>query len=92
MVGKRYVTDADVKQGVMPWLQAHDTDFFCAGLQPCCQGETYAPSWSDVYQYHQMPMCDVYMKVGVKFLASECLSLILELLGPFATPTSNGRD
>jgi len=44
MAGKRYATDVDVKQGVIPWLQAHDTVFFfCAGLQPWCQGETNAP-------------------------------------------------
>jgi hypothetical protein len=26
-----------------------------------------------MYLYHLMPMCDVYIEVGVKFLASECL-------------------
>jgi len=43
MAGERYATDANVKQGVIPWLQAHDTGFFFyARLQPWCQGETHA--------------------------------------------------
>jgi hypothetical protein len=53
--------------------------FFYAGLQPWCQGETNAPWWSDMYLYYLMLMCDVYIEVGVKFLASECLYVCIYL-------------
>jgi len=33
LAGKRFVTEADVKQAVTSWLQAVENTFFCAGLQ-----------------------------------------------------------
>jgi histone-lysine N-methyltransferase SETMAR len=30
--GRRFATDGEVQQAVMSWLQALDTDFFCAGI------------------------------------------------------------
>jgi hypothetical protein len=32
--GKRFATDADVKQGVAFWSQSFDTDFSYAGIEP----------------------------------------------------------
>jgi histone-lysine N-methyltransferase SETMAR len=30
--GRRFATDGEVQQAIMSWLQALDTDFFCAGI------------------------------------------------------------
>jgi hypothetical protein len=30
--GRRFATDGEVQQDVLPWLQALDTDFFYAGI------------------------------------------------------------
>jgi len=33
LAGKRFITEADVKQAVTSWLQAVEKTFFCAGLE-----------------------------------------------------------
>jgi hypothetical protein len=32
--GRRFATDGEIQQAVMSWLQALDTDFFYAGIDP----------------------------------------------------------
>ena len=39
LAGKRFATDADVKQVITSWLQTLDTDFLYAGIQ------ALAPQW-----------------------------------------------
>jgi hypothetical protein len=34
MAGKRFTTDAEVKQAATSWLQSLDSNFFYAGTQP----------------------------------------------------------
>jgi histone-lysine N-methyltransferase SETMAR len=33
LTGKKFETDADVKQAVISWLQTLETDFFCGAIQ-----------------------------------------------------------
>lgn len=63
----------DMKQAVT-WQQAHDITSSMLGFMPWCHGGTNAymsmvTKWrSDVY--HLLPVCHVYIEIGIKFLAS----------------------
>lgn len=56
LTGKRFATDADVKQVIASWPQTLDTDFLCAGVQALAPQGTDAQmrmvtTWrSDVYR------------------------------------------
>jgi hypothetical protein len=76
LVGKRFETDADLKQSVTSWPQTLDTDFLCAGMQTYVSASvrclSVVTTWrSDMY--HVLPMCHVYIEVGTRFSACECL-------------------
>jgi len=66
--------NADMKQGVTSWQQTLDITSSMVGYMHWCHGGTKAyvsrvTKWrSDVY--HLLPMCYVYIEVGIKFLAS----------------------
>jgi len=60
--GKWFAIDASTKQAVTSWLQAVDS-VFCYKSQNMWRSDTYC----------LLPMCHLYIKMSLKFLASECL-------------------
>jgi len=73
LTGKRFVTDADMKQDVTSWLQNLATDFFYSGIQSLvqqwdkCVMSILTTLRSDVY--YLLHIFCVYSEVRIKFAA-----------------------
>jgi hypothetical protein len=67
-------TYAYMKQAVTSWMQTIDTIFFHIGITELLPGErclNVSGGHKQVYVYHQLPICHVYIEVKTRFSALE---------------------